>query len=115
MKGGLDQESLPNFLAAARGAAERSGLTLADLDFVCLLHTKRSMFEALLSELGMTEEQAVYLDDTGHMSGVDSLLGLDRAVREGRVEDGDAVLLLSAGTGYTWAATVVRWGTAARA
>ena len=112
MKGGLDQESLPNFVAAARGAAERSGLTLADLDFVCPLHTKRSMFDALLSELGMTEDQAVYLDDTGHMSGVDSLLGLDRAVRDGRVGDGDAVLLLSAGTGYTWAATVVRWGAA---
>ena len=113
MKGGLDQESLPNFVAAARGAVERSGLTLGDLDFVCPLHTKRSMFEALLSELGMTEDQAVYLDDTGHMSGVDSLLGLDRAVRDGRVGDGDAVLLLSAGTGYTWAATVVRWGGAA--
>ena len=112
MKGGLDQESLPNFVAAARGAAERSGLTLADLDFVCLLHTKRSMFEAVLASLEMTEEQAVYLDDTGHMSGVDSLLGLDRAVRERRVGDGDNVLLLSAGTGYTWAATVVRWGAA---
>ena len=113
MKGGLDRESLPNFVAAARGAAERSGLALEDLDFVCPLHTKRSMFESLLTELGMTEEQAVYLDDTGHMSGVDSLLGLDRAVGERRVEDGDAVLLLSAGTGYTWAATVVRWGDAA--
>jgi 3-oxoacyl-[acyl-carrier-protein] synthase III len=54
----------------------------------------------------------VYLDDTGHMSGVDPLLGLDRAVREGRVTDGDVVLLLSAGTGYTWAATVIRWGEA---
>jgi 3-oxoacyl-[acyl-carrier-protein] synthase-3 len=46
------------------------------------------------------------------MSGVDSLLGLDRAVRAGRVREGDAVLLLAAGTGYTWAATVVRWGPA---
>ncbi len=110
MKGGLDQESLPNFVAAAHGAAERSGLTPRELAFVCPLHTKRSMFQALLSELGMREDQAVYLDDTGHMSGVDSLLGLDRAVREGRVKDGDAVLLLSAGTGYTWAATVVRVG-----
>jgi 3-oxoacyl-[acyl-carrier-protein] synthase III len=26
------------------------------------------------------------------------------------VSDGDVVLLLSAGTGYTWAASVVRWG-----
>jgi 3-oxoacyl-[acyl-carrier-protein] synthase-3 len=112
MKGGLDRESLPNFLAVARGAVERSGLTLADIAFVCPLHTKRSMFVALLAELGMREDQAVYLDDTGHMSGVDSLLGLDRAVRDGRVRDGDAVLLLSAGTGYTWAAAVVRWGEA---
>ena len=112
MKGGLDQVSLPNFIAAARGAVERSGLTMDDLAFVCPLHTKRSMYMALLSGLGMRDDQAVYLDDTGHMSGVDSLLGLDRVVREGRVRDGDAVLLLAAGTGYTWAATVVRWGAA---
>jgi 3-oxoacyl-[acyl-carrier-protein] synthase III len=31
-------------------------------------------------------------------------------VRDGRVRDGDVVLLLSAGTGYTWAASTVRWG-----
>ena len=52
MKGGLDKESLPNFVAVARGAAERSGLTLAELDFVCLLHTKRSMFDAVLPGSG---------------------------------------------------------------
>ncbi|HTR33505.1 MAG TPA: 3-oxoacyl-ACP synthase [Gaiellaceae bacterium] len=110
MKSGLDEESLPNFVAAARGAVERSGLTLDDVTFVCPLHTKRSMFVALLDALGMREDRAVYLDDTGHMSGVDPLLGLDRAVRDGRIVDGDVVLLLSAGTGYTWAATVIRWG-----
>ncbi len=86
------------------------GLSAAEIAFVCPLHTKRSMFVALLDALGMREDQAVYLDDTGHMSGVDPLVGLDRAVRDGRVRDGDNVLLLSAGTGYTWAATVVRWG-----
>jgi 3-oxoacyl-[acyl-carrier-protein] synthase-3 len=113
MKGGLDDVSLPNFVAAARGALERSGARLEDVAFVCPLHTKRSMFLALLSELGLREDQAVYLDDTGHMSGVDPLLGLDRAARAGRLRDGDLVLLLSAGTGYTWAAAVVRWGPAA--
>jgi 3-oxoacyl-[acyl-carrier-protein] synthase-3 len=112
MKGGLDAVSLPNFVAAARGAVERSGATLGDVAFVCPLHTKRSMFRALLHELGLPEERAEYLDDTGHMSGVDPLLGLDRAAREGKLADGDLVLLLSAGTGYTWAASVVRWGPA---
>jgi 3-oxoacyl-[acyl-carrier-protein] synthase-3 len=113
MKGGLDEVSLPNFVAVARGAAERSGVALEDVALVCPLHTKRSMFLALLDALGMREDQAVYLDDTGHMSGVDSLLGLDRAARAGRLSDGDLVLLLAAGTGYTWAATIVRWGAVA--
>src|SRR3954470_21665193 len=52
MKGGLDEVSLPNFVAAAEGAVARSGLTLADVSFVCPLHTKRSMFLALLAALG---------------------------------------------------------------
>jgi 3-oxoacyl-[acyl-carrier-protein] synthase-3 len=43
------------------------------------------------------------------MSGVDPLFGLDRAARSGQLAAGDLVLLLAAGTGYTWAATVVRW------
>ncbi len=110
MKERLDPVSLPNFRMVAEDACRRSGLTLADIDVLCPLHMKVSMHDALLAELGLSHEQSVYLDDTGHMSGVDSLLGLDRAVRDGRVTDGDVVLLLAAGTGYTWAATVVRWG-----
>ena len=113
MKRGLDGVSLDNFVAAARGALERSGAALGDVSFLCPLHMKRSMFAAVLDRLGLDESRAVYLDDTGHISGVDSLLGLDRAAREGRLADGDLVLLLSAGTGYTWAACVVRWGSIA--
>jgi 3-oxoacyl-[acyl-carrier-protein] synthase III len=113
MKERLDRVSLDNFVRVSEVALERSGATLRDLAFVCPLHTKRSMFLALLERLGVQEERSVYLDDTGHMSGVDPLFGLDRAAREGLLADGDLVLLLSAGTGYTWAASVVRWGAAA--
>lgn len=112
MKGGLDEVSLPNFVAAAEGALDRSGAALADVSYVCGIHMKRSMHEAILEALGVSFERASYLDDTGHMSGVDPLLGLDRAVADGIVRDGDLVLLLAAGTGYTWAASAVRWGPA---
>jgi 3-oxoacyl-[acyl-carrier-protein] synthase-3 len=73
---------------------------------------KPSMHNALLAALGLEPGRAAYLDDTGHMSGVDPLLALDRAARGGLFAEGDLVLLLAAGTGYTWAASVVRWGTA---
>ena len=107
MKGGLDEVSLPNFVGAARGALERSGATLEEVSYLCGIHMKRSMHDAIVTELGAP--RAAYLDDTGHMSGVDPLLALDRADRAGEVSDGDLVLLLAAGTGYTWAASVIRW------
>ncbi len=107
MKGGLDEVSLPNFVAAARGALERSGARLEDVSYVCGIHMKRSMHAAILDALGA--ERAAYLDDTGHMSGVDPLFALDRAARAGELAEGDLVLLLAAGTGYTWAASVIRW------
>jgi 3-oxoacyl-[acyl-carrier-protein] synthase III len=110
MKEGLDRVSLTNFVAAARGALERSGATLADIGYLCGIHMKPSMHRALVAELGLDPGRAAYLDDTGHMSGIDPLLALDRAGRSGELRDGALVLMLAAGTGYTWAASVVRWG-----
>ena len=110
MKDVLDRISLDNFVAAARGALERSGATLDDVGYLCGIHMKPSMHRALIDALGVDERRAAYLDDTGHMSGVDPLLALDRAARAGDLHDGELVLLLAAGTGYTWAASVVRWG-----
>jgi len=110
MKEGLDRVSLPNFVAAAEGALARSGATLADVGYLCGIHMKPSMHAALVAALGLDPSRAAYLDDTGHMSGVDPLLALDRAARAGELRDGELVLLLAAGTGYTWAASVVRWG-----
>ena len=110
MKERLDATSLQNFVQAAEGALERSNARLADVGYVCGIHMKPSMHRALLDALGVDESRAAYLDDTGHMSGVDPLLALDRVARAGTLAAGDIVLLLAAGTGYTWAAAVVRWG-----
>jgi 3-oxoacyl-[acyl-carrier-protein] synthase III len=110
MKKRLDAVSLPNFLRVAEDALRRSGESLGDVSYLCGIHMKRSMHEELLEAFGLDGQEAAYLDDTGHMSGVDPLLALDRAARAGKVADGDLVLLLAAGTGYTWAASVVRWG-----
>jgi 3-oxoacyl-[acyl-carrier-protein] synthase III len=112
MKNGLDDVSLANFVAAAQGALERAGLGLGDVSYLSGIHMKRSMHAAIVDALGVEPSRVSYLDDTGHMSGVDPLLGLDRAVRAGEIAARDVVLLLAAGTGYTWAATALRWGPA---
>jgi 3-oxoacyl-[acyl-carrier-protein] synthase III len=110
MRERLDEVSLANFVRVAEEALRRSGAKLADVDYLCGVHMKRSMHEALVAALGLARNRAAYLDDTGHVSGADPLLALDRATRAGDLADGELVLLLAAGTGYTWAASVVRWG-----
>jgi 3-oxoacyl-[acyl-carrier-protein] synthase-3 len=110
MKEQLDESSMRNFVRAADGALARSGLSRSDVSYLCALHMKKSMHVALCEALGVDPQRAGVLEDTGHMSGVDTLLSLDRAARAGTLRDGDVVLLLAAGTGYTWAASVIRWG-----
>jgi 3-oxoacyl-[acyl-carrier-protein] synthase-3 len=109
MKERLDPVSVPNFVAVARRAAERSDASLGDVALLCGIHMKRSIHEEICAAVGVAPDRAMYLDDTGHMSGVDPILALDRAWRDGRLAAGDLVLLLAAGTGYTWAATCIRW------
>src|SRR2546421_10587778 len=53
MKDVLDRVSLKNFVAAARGAVERSGGMLTDVGYLCGIHMKPSMHRALLAELGI--------------------------------------------------------------
>jgi 3-oxoacyl-[acyl-carrier-protein] synthase III len=110
MKERLDEVSLANFVRVAEQALRRSGARLSDVGYLCGVHMKRSMHEALVAALGLPLDRAAYLDDIGHVSGADPLLALDRASRAGELADGELALLLAAGTGYTWAASVVRWG-----
>jgi 3-oxoacyl-[acyl-carrier-protein] synthase-3 len=112
MKERLDPVSAENFIRVAKDAVERSGYRVEDIGLLCTIHTKRSLFLRVLDGLRLTEDRAIYLSDHGHMSACDPIFGLDRGRRQGKLRDGDLVVLLAAGTGYTWAATAVRWGPA---
>lgn len=110
MKQRLDPVTIPNFLAAARGALAKSGRRTEDVKLLAMLHTKRSLFRQVLHELEIPEERSIYLDTWGHMSALDPAISLHLAQEAGRLAAGDLILLLSAGTGYTWGATCVEWG-----
>lgn len=110
MKERLDPVTLDRFVEVAGEAIRRSGRDPKDLGFLAVLHTKRSLYDAILERLGLAPEQSVYLDRYGHVSAADPLIGLWEGERQGRLEDGMLALALSAGTGYTWAATALTWG-----
>ncbi|MFC7057276.1 3-oxoacyl-ACP synthase [Halovenus salina] len=110
MKERLGEVSLDNYLTVAEGALEQSGYEPDDIDFVAVTHMKRSFHDLLLDRLGLDpESDGYYLDEYGHVQSVDQIIALEEGRKRGRVESGDVVLFLAAGTGYTWAATALAW------
>jgi 3-oxoacyl-[acyl-carrier-protein] synthase-3 len=110
MKARMAPVSRENFLTVADDALARSGYDRSDLDFVAVTHMKRSFHELLLAELGLDPQSGgYYLDEYGHVQSADQWLAVDEGRERGRLEPGDVVLFLAAGTGYTWAATVLEW------
>ena len=110
MKERLEQKSLDNFIVVVNEAVERSGHTVRDISYLGMLHVKPSAHRYLLNALGLAEEQSIYLSDYGHIGQVDQLLSLKLAEQQGRLKEGDLVVLVAAGVGYVWNAICVRWG-----
>lgn len=112
MKEHLDPITFDNFINVVKTALEKSGKSLADLDFLAPIHFKRSLYESILHEFGLNENQSFYLEDYGHIQAADQIIALCEAEKRGLLKDGAIVALLAAGTGYTWGSTILQWGNA---
>ena len=110
MKGLLNTVSMPNWYHCIDEALRKSNMTRADIDYLDILHIKRSGHKAMLADLGLTEDQSIYLEDYGHIGQIDQILSLELALKEGKVKDGSTVCMIAAGIGYTWAANIIKWG-----
>lgn len=110
MKQRLEQKSMANFLKVVRESVRKSGYKAEEISFIAMLHMKKSAHEYVLKELGLSHQQSIYLEDYGHIGQIDQILSLELAVKEGKVKEGDIVVLVSAGIGYAWGASTIKWG-----
>ncbi len=110
MKEVLKEKSLNNWFYCAKEALKESGYSESDIDYLAILHMKRSAHKAILKHFSLEENQSTYLEDYGHIGQIDQILSLELAKEQGKLKKGDIVLCLAAGIGYVWAASVIRWG-----
>ena len=110
MKKRLNEVSAGNWVTCIEKSLEKSSLTLKDLNYLAILHIKRSGHLGMLKDLGLTEDQAIYLEDYGHIGQIDQILSLHLARGQGKVKDGSVACMLAAGIGYVWAANIIKWG-----
>jgi 3-oxoacyl-[acyl-carrier-protein] synthase-3 len=110
MKERLERLSLSNWLVCIDKALDKCGCKRSDVDYLATLLVKRSAHDYLMNQIGLEPHQTRYLGEFGHHGQNDQILSLELAVEEGRLKEGDLILMISAGIGYAWGAVVMRWG-----
>ena len=87
-----------------------NGMTVADVDWLIPHQANRRILAATAKRLGMPEERMVDCVRThGNTSAASVPLALDVAVRDGRIQRGDTLLLEGFGGGFTWGAVLLNY------
>jgi 3-oxoacyl-[acyl-carrier-protein] synthase III len=95
---------------SAREALTANGLSAADLNLYVPHQANLRILTAVAERLKLPLAKVVLnLDRYGNTSAASIPLALDEAVKEGRLKDGDLVLLSAFGGGLTWGSTIMRW------
>ena len=110
MKDRLNEVSMDNWMHCISKAFEKSGVDMNQIGYLAGLHFKRSMYEYIVQDLGLTMNQTIYLENYGHMGQIDQILSLHLAQQQGKLKQGTVVSMIAAGIGYAWGANVIRWG-----
>ncbi len=89
---------------------EKAGLTAADVSLFVLHQANIRIVQTAMDRLGIpVEKVALNLDRYGNTSAGSIPLCLDEAMRSGRIQHGDVILMCGFGAGLTWGTALYRW------
>jgi 3-oxoacyl-[acyl-carrier-protein] synthase III len=104
------RHAVTNLAAVMGEALVAAGLGAEDVDWVVPHQANARILDATARKLGLPAEKVVLtVDQHANTSAASVPLALDTAVRDGRVKEGDIVVLEAMGGGFTWGASVVRF------
>ncbi len=96
---------------SAVNVLEKAGLTKEDVDFLIPHQANIRIMEAARERLQLPEEK---MSKTIHLYGNTSAasipLSLDYELKQGKIKNGDVIVLVGFGGGLTWGAIALRWG-----
>lgn len=93
-----------------REALAENNLEVSDIDWLIPHQANIRIIISTAKKLGIPMEKVVAtLDKHGNTSAASIPLALDVAVRDGRIQSGQNVLLEGVGGGFTWGAVFISW------
>lgn len=104
------KHAVRNLASVIGEALDAAGLQPGDISWLVPHQANQRIISTTARKLKMGEDKIVMtVDHHANTSAASIPLALTEAVRDGRVTEGDVVVLEAMGGGFTWGASVIRW------
>jgi 3-oxoacyl-[acyl-carrier-protein] synthase-3 len=91
-------------------ALEKTGYTLDDIDVLVPHQANMRINQMVAKQLDFPQDKVVHnLDKYGNTTAASVGIALDEARKDGRIKEGSLVCLAAFGSGFTWAASILRF------
>ena len=95
---------------AIDAALDSNGLSPGDIDWLVPHQANQRIIEAMARRFNLPPDRVVItVDRHANTSAASIPLALSEAARDGRIQEGDLVLIEAMGGGFTWGSALVRW------
>ncbi len=96
----------------AREITQRNGLTLDDIDLICIHQANIRIVKGVMSALRLDMDTKSYnnIDRYGNTTAASIPLCVHDAFKDNRLRKGDKLMILTFGAGLTYSAALVEWG-----
>lgn len=104
--------AIKNMAELAREITQRNGLTLEDIDLVCIHQANIRVVKGVMSALHLDMETKSYnnIEKYGNTTAASIPLCVHDAFKANKLHKGDTMMILTFGAGLTYSAALLEWG-----
>jgi 3-oxoacyl-[acyl-carrier-protein] synthase-3 len=104
------RHAVTNISNAIEASLVDANLQVKDIDWFVPHQANQRILDGVARKLGIDPAKVVStIAHHGNTSAASVPLALDTAVKDGRIKQGDVVLVEAMGGGFTWGASLIRW------
>ncbi|MEE4311801.1 MAG: 3-oxoacyl-[acyl-carrier-protein] synthase III C-terminal domain-containing protein, partial [candidate division KSB1 bacterium] len=104
------KHAIVKFCSAINECLEANQVTPYQVKLVIPHQANLRITEAVAQRFGYTLDTVFSnIHKYGNTTAASIPIALDEALREGRLERGDYLILVAFGSGFTWASSLIRW------
>ncbi len=111
MEGGeVFRHAVSKMSGASKQALEATRLTADEVDWVVPHQANQRILLSCAKKLGVGEDKLISMvEHHANTSSASIPLAIDAAYRDGKIKDGNILLLPALGAGLTWGSCIIRW------